>query len=283
MVAVNTNINLDQYETAVLFPVLSRAPGIYKTKMMIRGNSLLSSVYVKSIDPGATLKVNYYDTTTGSDGTLERYDLTGHDLITDTQAGETFRITVPRIHNKPQAEIIVTGGNVEFGIYITVVSTFVTDLDSALIRDGDTFEQTVHKAIPIACLDDITGTLNFLRCREGSLSVSEVGEEFHLWGSVQETPGTWEDILVFTVPANIERRITQAGVSTSSEGAWQLLIDGNIVASGRTSAGKPDAEKIFNPKKSVSSGLEVKLRFSGRVGGPTNFVDGFLMALDVEV
>ena len=34
-----------------------RAPGTHRVKMAIRGNALLSSVYITSADPGATLKV----------------------------------------------------------------------------------------------------------------------------------------------------------------------------------------------------------------------------------
>lgn len=126
--AVPTIVNLDQFETRELFTLETRVPGTYLAKMMIRGNSLLSSVFIKAIDPGATLQVNYYDTSTGSDDLFERYDLQCHPLLAGPNVGETSRILVTRIHNKPQTEIIVTGGNVEFGIYITVVSDFAQEL-----------------------------------------------------------------------------------------------------------------------------------------------------------
>jgi hypothetical protein len=119
-----TTVNLDQFETKAAYELESRGVGTVYQQMMIRGNSILSSVYVKSIDVGATLSINYYDTTTGDDGTGERFDLKSHAIITDADAGKTFRIVVPRIHNKPKIEAIIAGGNVEFGVYITVVADF---------------------------------------------------------------------------------------------------------------------------------------------------------------
>ena len=123
-----TVINLDQFETSELLEFSSRSDGTYKAQMMIRGNSILSSVFVKSISPGATLKVNYFDTTSGTEQLSERFDLNSHALITDADAGETFRIVVSRIHNKPIIEAVVTGGTVEFGVYVTVVSDFPSEL-----------------------------------------------------------------------------------------------------------------------------------------------------------
>jgi hypothetical protein len=123
-----TVLNLDQFETRQLLELESRGPGTYEVQMMIRGNSLLSSVFVKSISAGATLKVNYFDTSSGTVQDSERYDLQSHILLTDADAGTTNRIIVPRIHNKPIAEVIVTGGTVEFGVYITVVADFPSEV-----------------------------------------------------------------------------------------------------------------------------------------------------------
>jgi len=123
-----TVINLDQFETSELLELASRSDGTYKAQMMIRGNSILSSVFVKSVSPGATLKVNYFDTTSGTEQLSERFDLNSHALITDADVGETFRIVVSRIHNKPIIEAVVTGGTVEFGVYVTVVSDFPSEV-----------------------------------------------------------------------------------------------------------------------------------------------------------
>ena len=172
MAAVETTIFLGEFETKTLMELDTRAAGTYRAKLMIRCNSLLSSIYIKSADAGATVKVNYFDTTTGSELTAERYDLLSHDLYDDSNVGETHRILVTRIHNKPQIEVIVTGGNVEFGVYGTAVSTFASDLDSAIVFDGSSFVSTVNKAMPVACLDRDTDTLHFMPCKDGKLWVT---------------------------------------------------------------------------------------------------------------
>lgn len=177
MALIPTTLNLDQFQTNNILKLESRGVGVYENKMNIRGNSLLSSVFVKSISPGAVLQVNYYDTTTGSEDTPERFDLNSHDPVTDADAGKTFRITVPRIHNKPIIEAIVTGGTVEFGVYITVVSSFVSDLDSALVRDQTPFEPLINKGMPMVCYDEANGVLGFVRCDDGKLQVDGTFEE----------------------------------------------------------------------------------------------------------
>lgn len=172
MAGVPTEVFLGVFETDNLLDLKNRGPGTYRIKLMIRCNSLLSSIYIKSADAGATVKANYFDTTTGSELTTERYDLLSHDLYDDTNVGETNRILVTKIHNKPQLEVIVTGGNVEFGVYGTAVSSSASDLDSALIRDGDLFVTDVNRALPVSCLDRSTGTLHFIPCKGGKLWIT---------------------------------------------------------------------------------------------------------------
>jgi hypothetical protein len=147
--------------------------------MEIQGNSILSSVYIKSIDPGATLQVKYFDVTTGTVAGGERFDLEEHRTFTDADAGLTNRVTITRIHNKPHCEVIVSGGNVEFGIYITVVASFASDLDAALVLDGEAYRDEATKGIPLACYDEANDEMVLVRCDGNGLKVT---------GSLSVTP-----------------------------------------------------------------------------------------------
>lgn len=168
---VPTLLNLDQYETRELLALESRASSLYTAKMMIRGNSLLSSVFVKSITAGATLKINYYDTTTGTDSSPERFDLNSHNLITAADVGKTFRILVTRIHNKPQVEAIVTGGTVEFGVYISVVSDFPVDIRGAIL-DEQLANLPLDGGLPVSVYNPDDGKFYLLRGSDAGLFIA---------------------------------------------------------------------------------------------------------------
>lgn len=189
-----TVVNLDQYDTRELFSLEARGVGVYNAKMMIRGNALLSSVFVRAISPGATVKVNYYDTTTGTDSLSERFDLTSHPLITDSQAGQTLRQVVTRIHNKPQIEVIVTGGIVEFGVYLSVISDFPVDLKGSIL-DGQTANLALDGGLPISVYNPDDGKFYLLQGDEGALAS----------GSNAETPAVSNVIIA---AANVEQSHT---------------------------------------------------------------------------
>lgn len=283
MALTPTNLKLkERHATGPLLPLETRGPGVYRAKLAVRTNALLSSVYIRSADPGATVQVNYWDTTTGNENSPERYDLESHPLLTDAFAGSTSRVTVSRFHNKPQVEVIVTGGSVEFGVYISLIDYFTSELDNGLIIDGSVFDPPNSLGLPSMCLDEDSGLLNFLRCKDGGLTVSSPGDEHHRWDTKALVNDSFVDIFTETVPAGVKRVIHETGVSCPTTGVFELLVDGNIVASGRTAPAKPDAKRNFSKGKTVASGLEIKLRFKARSNGPSNPVDGYYEATDLE-
>jgi len=285
---VNSTLSLGENKTGNPFPLESRGPGTYRTKLAIRGNSLLSSVFVKSISAGATLKVNYWDTTTGTEQSPERYDLTSHDLITDTDAGTTFRITVPRIHFKPQIEAIVTGGTVEFGIHVTVVQTFVSDIDNALIRDGDTFVSTTNKAIPIACLDETTGELYFVRCTNGLLPTSGgapgIPKQFTTTNGLETTPGTEQTIISETVPTGKIWHLIETDMMCRAFGSFKIEVAGTRVGSGRTgSHDNPMQKYTWNPYYDATAGQIVVVKYCGNTNSSKRALEGYLKLTEEDV
>lgn len=137
------------YEAKTIVPIDIFAAGTYDFFMgMPAGNSLLSTLFVQDLDPGATVKVNYWDSGPGGGETPgERIDLEGHKLISTAPISERRIIT--RISNKPRIEIIVTGGSATLGIHIAVVTDF--PMEPALL-DGSTADLDVDKGSPFMIL-----------------------------------------------------------------------------------------------------------------------------------
>lgn len=144
----------------------SRAPGTYDVPFQIQGNSILSTLYIESADPGATVQVYYWDRTLGKEG-IEEYQLAQHKPIT---LGHD-RLTVTRIHDKPNLRAIVSGGNVVFSVYATVVDSFASDMDSSLQSENEAVVLERDKGIPITALEETTGLWKFLRVINGRLQV----------------------------------------------------------------------------------------------------------------
>jgi hypothetical protein len=176
---------LKEFQTLDLFPLQEMGPGTYLLPLHIEGNSILSSVYVNALDAGASIKVNYFDTSTGSE-TGERYDLTSHPLIT-TAATSPDRKTIARIHNKPVCEVIIAGGNVTFGVMATVVSSFATDLDTALVANLQDYISSINKGIPTALLDPNDNKFYLTKGDQGAAYVKVVGG-FSVSVSANTTP-----------------------------------------------------------------------------------------------
>lgn len=171
---------LDEFQSLELFQLrepasnnlISRAPGVYEINTRIQGNSLLSTLYVHSLDAGASVLVEYVESTTGEiQGEL--FPLTSHPV--QTAAGNPpSRILVTRIHNKPVCRATVIGGNASFGVYATVVGSDATDIDSALQLEGAPFAPTTHKGIPIAGVDE-SGDWKFARFTDtGELKIAGI-------------------------------------------------------------------------------------------------------------
>ena len=271
--------HLKEFESYRVLDVEARSAGTYYPgESHIQGNSVLSSVFVKAIDPGVTLKVNYFDTTAGTfetDG--ERFDLDSHDLIDDSiTVPYTNRLTVTRIHNKPQIEYIITGaGTVTFGLYFTVVSSFATDLDSALIREGDTFVPTDSRAIPMACLDEDAGTLHFLRCEGGALSVSEsFGPRALYKFDGDSTPGTTQTVIDETMPGDKTTKVH--AVRVRNHGAWEFRSGTTVLASGLTSPMKPNDDYVFLTQETLAASANLNVRYRAHTPAPVSSLRVFV-------
>ena len=179
-ISLGNLLQLREYQTNHLCLVDTRAPETYFRAMLTEGNSLLSSVFIESLDVGASLEVNYWDSSAANPD-VERYDLASHGIL--GTAG-TYRRLITKIHNKPNIECIVRNGNVRFGVYVTVVSSFASDTDSSLIYDGQSSQPSNDKGMIVAGLHEDSGTLQFFRISDNGLLVDIGGSVSGLFNVV---------------------------------------------------------------------------------------------------
>jgi hypothetical protein len=275
----NKVIKLVTAQTRDLLPLETRTAGTYLVDLLIEGNSLLSTVFVKSI--AGTVKVNYHESTTGRDDG-ERKELQGHPLISAANTLNPSKLTITPFHNSPQLEVIVTG-TAEFSVFGTVVNSFATDLDAALIFDGDPFVIDENKAIPIGCLDEDSGQLFFLRCKDGAIITDPIngGDPKFLDGLTLTTPGVEQTLATDIVTAGKTRLLSSIKVSCFQSGTWIARMDSDIIGSGRTSSGQPDSFFQALPRRTLTALSTFTLKFTSRTGGPASDVTYHVMATEI--
>ena len=249
--AINDVIKLKEFQTRTLFELETRTAGTYRLKLLIEGNSLLSTVFVESAS--GSVKVNYFESTTG-DLVSERKDLPSHPLISAANTSDPNKITCTPFHNSPEVEVIVTG-TVRFSVYATVVASFATDLDAALQFDGTTHVPTEDKGLPSMCLDVDTGLLNFIRCKDGGLlingSVSLAAVSSRLYGTAL-IADTVTSTLISHTPT-VDQKIIQIKVGGDGYGEFDVKINGTIWAKLRNSWNDRTVIQDFNSKALTTS------------------------------
>lgn len=180
MAVIEQVTRLALYETKAVVPVQDFAPGVYTYPLHTMGNSLLSTLWVKTAG-GATVTIKYWDFGPGgAEFPGERVDLKTHATISTDDT--TDRIIVTSLHDKPRIEITVTGGTATFGVYVTVVATFASDLDANLKFDQEDANLSQDRGLVISGYNPEDNKFYFLRVnKNGSISYNE---------SIPETEGS---------------------------------------------------------------------------------------------
>jgi hypothetical protein len=274
-------IRLGLYETKAIVPMATFTPDTYTQRLLTEGNSILSSLFVESMDMGASVQVNYWDYGAGSESG-ERFNLTSHNFITAPTIPTPDRILVTKLHNKPVVEIIVTGGNVRLGIYITVVASFASDLDSALKKDAQVADLLNDKGMPAITYDPNQGKFYMLRSEQGVIPVSfsEAGTIFHDQSSDVTTPGVQQTLIDVSVPGGFTRKLTEVVVVCRSHGSYIVESDGAIIGSGRTGPATPKDVMTWNPRRSIPATKDIKVKFTADSAAPVSNVESYVMATD---
>lgn len=127
-----------------------RTADVYEELIFLEDNSLVSHVYVKAIDPGMSVKVEYFDYSTGLKAD-EKYLAGEHDALT-TVIGD--RKVIGPVMNKIVARMTITGaGNCEVGVYAYSVS--FSNISTEISEINGKFQITglnnggLHTEIPI--------------------------------------------------------------------------------------------------------------------------------------
>lgn len=274
-------------DTNSIFTLATRAAGTTIQLLGSNGNSLVSSVFIKAADAGTTVKVNYFQTTTGTFvDDAERLDLTSHPLLGIADVGDTNQILATRVHNKPACEVIVSGpGTITFGVYVSVRSETASDLDSALQLDGATLDLVADKGILSMCYDEDLGQAFFIRCKEGKIqtSVSELGDLIHLVSQTISTPGIEQTLITSAVPAGKIRKLSTLVVTCRQTGKFTLEDGSAIIASGRTGSSSMNSRFTWQPRQSAAAAITLTLKFKADGTSPASDVEAYLMASDEDV
>jgi len=281
-------VNIIKRDSIAVVPLAAYTAGSRLYKIDFSGNSLLSSLFIKDLN-GGTVAVNFFDFTLGADETpSERYDLQGHVTPAD---GETNRILVTQLHNKCVAEVIVTG-NPTFSIYATIVDFSASDIDNALVLEGETANLLLNKGLIQAFYNPTSGTLNFGRiddagniCVKGTLTTSVAGAGTSLYfdaPTITTTPGTIQTLISFVVPAATTRYLRTFKGSCNWDGRFTVELNGSIIASGRTGPGDYNIEFPWrdDPRATFATDT-VEIKFLAPAYAPASCVDCFLLVTDV--
>lgn len=99
-------------ESAVVAKLEVRAPGSYEFEVDLRGNALVSTIFVKALN-GATIAAVWKDFNPLTD---DRYTVDTYPSVAD---GYNRRFIAQATHGVAVLEITVTGGSPEFGVFVT--------------------------------------------------------------------------------------------------------------------------------------------------------------------
>jgi hypothetical protein len=287
-----TDINISRYQTIDIIKFKAYTAADFDVSdpitMGIRGNAVLSTLFVTSIDAGTTLTLNYYQSTSSTVDDGERFDTVSHATVTDsTTLPYHEQVIATRIHNKPVLEVVITGGgSVTFGCYVTVNDELASDIDSALILDGDTFFPNTTKAIPIACYDEDEGKVFFFRCKGGALPTfpTEVGDAVHLEDNRSITPGSTQTTITDVVPAGKIRKINSVRVVCRAHGRYTIESDGSRIGSGRTGPANPTDVMTYDRRFPIAATKDITVKFTALSGAPSgNDVETYVIGSDEDI
>lgn len=231
----------------------ARGPGSYIANYAARGDGLYSTLFVKSVSPGATLQIDYTETTLGP-GDGELIPLASHVLVDDTTVLPfNDHVCIPKFHNNPKVTATVTGGTVEFGIYTS--SKQISNLD-AILAPG------------------------------GGLPVDILGTPFDKSGTVASDQ-TEKEVFSFAVPAGVTRRLYRLNASACNEGFFELRIvggpdDGKKLAILVTTPSNASVSFKFDPYQPIVSGTTVKLFHTANDDNDPAPVFGFISGMDLS-
>ena len=276
---VDEILRLGLYESRSIFELGPRTAGVYFQKMFTEGNSILSTVFVQSIAAASSVYVEYYDYGVGGD-VGENVFLGDHEVITTALTSDRQLIT--KMHNKPVLKVTVVGSAV-FGVYVTVVVSQASDIDSALKKDGETVNLVTDKGMPQVIFDTVTGLWEFATGTNGiqdvnvtgAISVIDNGDPEFIDSSAVTTPGLEQTLLSYTVPVSKTLNLLAINVACRQEALIKIFGDGALIGSGRTGPASPNFNYPYRVARSFVSGKIVEVKATARSGSAIASIESY--------
>jgi hypothetical protein len=270
---------LNLYDSQIIFPFrealadIIRPAGVYTERVAISGNSILSTLWVKTIDVGATVTARWYDIGPGNnDLPGEKIWLTAH--IPITTADTSDRRVVTRLHNKGFCEVTVAGGSAVFGIYATVISDFP---QSGGYLDGQPVVVEADGGNATVIFDPIQNKFFLARGSNGIADVNVVGGTIYIGapGAVFTkkntivTDGTEQTVIHEQVPTGKIWRLVKVKFISPAQGRGDIIVNGTSIDEALTSPAENNVNCSQDPYRELAAGQWLDVKFK-RYFGPTS-------------
>lgn len=263
-----TRLNL--YESLPIVPIQEFEPGEQTIQVHSYGNSLLATLWVKEVSPGAVIKVKWYDIGPGSgDFPGERIYVAAHADISTNDTSD--RRLIPGIHNKCFVEIIVTGGNVTAGVYATAVTSFP---QYSPFRDEQDVNYASDTGNPIVLLDRelnkwflATGSegIQNVNVTGGTISAELAGEPI-IFSQKTITDGSLQTLISLMVPVSKLWKVRKVDICSRCYGEFYLIANSVIIGEGKTSPIESNLSFILSPYFKVSENVTIEVKFKMNYG-----------------
>lgn len=237
-------------EAAVLAPLIARPAATYSFPCELRGNALISTIFVTDID-GATITATWRD---HNPLTNDLYTVAAHDPITAN--GYHRKFIAEATHGVSVLEITVAGGTPTFGVFVTA-------------------NQLVGNFASPDSLQQVTGTIS---------AVPYVGVP----AVMQSTPGDLTDpgntvvLASVAVSAGEEWQLRRLEGQCRAFGYFEVYVDAARVARSLSGPATENPIFMFDPFESASAGQTVEVRYT-QSHGPIVDVSAFLFLTAVAV
>lgn len=248
------NTTLKVYETRTLITKSAFTGSDTIPFQVTSGSRMLVTLLVSAIDPGATVNL-FVDNSFASDTNFDTID-----SVSLSSTGRLKRI-YSDFHNQFNFRVLVTGGNADFIVAITLFDNAgTTRIDNAQISADLDHTTDVLGHFDSVRIGDGTDLLQINP--DGSLNVviGEAPDESIVNEFAETAPiaaNAITTILTYAVPAGKELFLSRIDVGGGNIGTYEVFIDGDLIARKRTYFGG-NLNETFDFSVSSRRGLPVE-------------------------
>lgn len=232
----NTNKKVYKlYDQGVIIPITLGSVGTsVRDFNILTGSRLLFDLYVKSMDPGASVRVDFYNNFTSDDGVISSENVLS---ITATTL-EHHKKILTDFHQFFQARVTVIGGNVEYALGVAVFDNAMTTvIENAAIDVNTSSKDTATRTHDSMRIGDQNNEL--VVNSDGSINVhstlppNEIAKNIFNEAALVAS-GIETSIVSYTVPALKISKIQKISFSGQSIGTFYLYHNGSKIDARHT-------------------------------------------------